>query len=284
MRRCWACWDNAPQSGQVQETGKGAPSRSLFRRGQTIPKDAYPARSAHRVWNRFRQGRERHGGTARWAADRHRLVPASGGGKAAAEYPGCAAQGPAGKTGNSDSGRAAASDPAGGLRQHLCAAGGGEAPAAGTYGPGECQAHRNAGTEHRCAGRVLRCGAGRERRSGCGRGPSGYVSGGVRPSGGFRRGGVSPGRGRGGVSPASCGHRAPAGLPDRDRQQRRLAGSARSSIPDGRDRADSRGRSDSGDCGNRIPGRGGGVYPGLRPLLRPEPAGQRVPGTGPAGL
>ena len=53
---------------------------------------------------------------------------------------------------------------------------------------------------------------------------------------------------------------------------------------DGRDRADSRGRSDSGDCGNRIPGRGGGVYPGLRPLLRPEPAGQRVPGTGPAGL
>lgn len=67
-------------------------------------------------------------------------------------------------------------------------------------------------------------------------------------------------------------------------QQRRLAGSARSSIPDGRDRADSRGRSDSGDCGNRIPGRGGGVYPGLRPLLRPEPAGQRVPGTGPAGL
>lgn len=54
--------------------------------------------------------------------------------------------------------------------------------------------------------------------------------------------------------------------------------------PDGRDRADSRGRSDSGDCGNRIPGRGGGVYPGLRPLLRPEPAGQRVPGTGPAGL
>lgn len=79
----------------------------------------------------------------------------------------------------------------------------------------------------------IRCGAGRERRSGCGRGPSGYVSGGVRPSGGFRRGGVSPGRGRGGVSPASCGHRAPAGLPDRDRQQRRLAGSARSSIPDG---------------------------------------------------
>ena len=157
-----------------------------------------------------------------------------------------------------------------GERQHLCAAGGGEAPAAGTHGPGECQAHRNAGTEHRCAGRVLRCGAGRERRSGCGRGPSGYVSGGVRPSGGFRRGGVSPGRGRGGVSPASCGHRAPAGLPDRDRQQRRLA--------------DSRGRSDSGDCGNRIPGRGGGVYPGLRPLLRPEPAGQRVPGTGPAGL
>ena len=63
-----------------------------------------------------------------------------------------------------------------------------------------------------------------------------------------------------------------------------LAGSARSSSPDGRDRADSRGRSDSGDCGNRIPGRGGGVYPGLRPLLRPEPAGQRVPGTGPAGL
>ena len=220
MRRCWACWDNAPQSGQVQETGKGAPSRSLFRRGQTIPKDAYPARSAHRVWNRFRQGRERHGGTARWAADRHRLVPASGGGKAAAEYPGCAAQGPAGKTGNSDSGRAAASDPAGGLRQHLCAAGGGEAPAAGTHGPGECQAHRNAGTEHRCAGRVLRCGAGRERRSGCGRGPSGYVSGGVRPSGGFRRGGVSPGRGRGGVSPASCGHRAPAGLPDRDHPRR----------------------------------------------------------------
>ena len=57
-----------------------------------------------------------------------------------------------------------------------------------------------------------------------------------------------------------------------------------SSDADGRDHADSRGRSDSGDCGNRIPGRGGGVYPGLRPLLRPKPAGQRVPGTGPAGL
>ena len=116
-----------------------------------------------------------------------------------------------GETGNSDSGRAAASDPAGGLRQHLCAAGGGEAPAAGTHGPGECQAHRNAGTEHRCAGRVLRCGAGRERRSGCGRGPSGYVSGGVRPSGGFRRGGVSPAGGEA-VSLQLPAAIAPAGL------------------------------------------------------------------------
>ena len=43
---------------------------------------------------------------------------------------------------------------------------GGEAPAAGTHGPGECQAHRNAGTEHRCAGRVLRyCTRGTYRRS-----------------------------------------------------------------------------------------------------------------------
>ena len=86
------CGDAGPagitprKAGKCKRLGR-SPSRSLFRRGQTIPKDAYPARSAHRVWNRFRQGRERHGGTARWAADRHRLVPASGGGKAAAESP-----------------------------------------------------------------------------------------------------------------------------------------------------------------------------------------------------
>ena len=118
------CGDAGPagitprKAGKCKRLGR-EPLPGLFSAGQTIPKDAYPARSAHRVWNRFRQGRERHGGTARWAADRHRLVPASGGGKAAAEYPGAPHWGPAGKTGNSDSGRAAASDPAGGLRQHL---------------------------------------------------------------------------------------------------------------------------------------------------------------------
>lgn len=33
VRRCWACWDNAPQSGQVQETGKGGPFPVSFSAG-----------------------------------------------------------------------------------------------------------------------------------------------------------------------------------------------------------------------------------------------------------
>ena len=53
------CGDAGPagitprKAGKCKRLGKGAPSRSLFRRGQTIPQDAYPARSAHRVWKRF---------------------------------------------------------------------------------------------------------------------------------------------------------------------------------------------------------------------------------------